>query len=148
MSRSVVETVMGAIVLLVAAVFLAQAYKVADLAPRDSYPVTAKFTSIDGLTLGSDVRLGGVKIGTVTDQRVDQEFYQALVTLSIDETIRLPEDSAVSIVSDGLLGGKYVKIVNGGSERMIEAGENLADTKDVLVLEELLGRVIFLVTED
>lgn len=148
MNRNIVETVMGALVLVVVGVFLAQAYKAADLAPRDSYPLVAKFTSVDGLTLGSDVRLGGVKVGTVIDQKVDPEFYQAVVTLSIDETVRLPEDSVAAIASDGLLGGKYVKIENGGANTTLQGGGEIKNTRDAVVLEELLGRVIFLVTEE
>ncbi len=148
MKRSIVETVMGALVLVVVGVFMVQAYKAADLAPRDSYPLVAKFTSVDGLTLGSDVRLGGVKIGTVIDMQIDPEFYEAVVTLSVDEKVRLPDDSVAAISSDGLLGGKYVKVENGASDTTMDGGATFASTRDVVVLEELLGRAIFLVNEE
>lgn len=147
MKRSVIETILGAVVLLVAGVFLVFAYNLSDIKSVDGYQVSARFNAIDGLTLGSDVRIGGVKVGAVTDQYVDNEDFLAVVTLSIEDRIRLPEDSVLSITSNGLLGGKYVKIEPGSSEAYVENGGELQNTQDVRSLEDLIGRAIFLVTD-
>lgn len=148
MKRSVIETILGAVVLIVATGFIAYAYDSSNLSPDGGYEVQARFNSIDGLTVGSDVRIGGVKIGSVTDQYIDPEMYEAVVTLSIEADILLPSDTSISISSNGLLGGKYVKVMPGGSAERLSDGGVIEDTKDVVSLEEMLGRVIFLVTDE
>ena len=148
MSRNIIETGMGAVVILVAVVFLVFSYSVSDLRPAQGYDVIAKFNAIDGLTEGSDVRIAGVKVGTVVDERIDQSEYRAVVTMKISDNIELAEDTAVRISSAGILGGKYVKLEPGSSKQMVQPGGELTNTKDVISLEELLGKVIFLVTGD
>ncbi len=83
MKRNVIETVLGAVVLLVAGVFLLFAYNSADLRPVAGYQVTARFNAVDGLTVGSDVRVGGIKVGSVVGQAIDIADYRAVVTMSI-----------------------------------------------------------------
>lgn len=148
MKRSVIETVLGAVVLLVAGVFFFFAYSSSDIRPAVGYDIQARFNAIDGLTVGSDARVGGVKVGTVTDMRIDQTTYQAVTTLTIESQIRLPEDTQAVISSDGLLGGKYVRLEPGRSEKKVADGGELTKTKDVVSMEELLGKIIFLVTDD
>lgn len=147
MKRSVIETVLGAVVLLVAGVFFFFAYASSDIRPTQGYEIEARFNAIDGLTVGSDARVGGVKVGTVTDMRIDQNTYQAVTTLNIESRIKLPDDTQAVISSDGLLGGKYVRLEPGKSKTVFAEGSELTDTKDVVSLEELLGKVIFLVTD-
>ena len=93
------------------------------------------------------MRLGGVKIGAVSELSIDQSVYQAVVTMMIQPRIKLPADTQVLISSDGLLGGKYVRLEPGASKTTLAAGGKLVNTKDVVGLEELLGKVIFLVTD-
>ncbi len=147
MGRNAVETVMGAVVLLIAGIFLALAYKYAEIRMVEGYVITAKFNKVDGLQRGSDVRIGGVKVGSVVDQFIDPRDYRAVVTVSIRSDLKLPLDSTASITSDGLLGGKYVKLEPGFETAVIEPGGEITDTKDVVVIEDLLGRLIFLATE-
>ena len=147
MKRSVIETVLGAVVLLVAGVFFFFAYTSSDIKPAVGYDISARFNAIDGLTEGSDARVGGVKVGTVTDMRVDQTTYQAVVTMTIESNIHLPVDTKAIISSDGLLGGKYVRLDPGHSEKKIADAGVLTKTKDVVSMEELLGKIIFLVTD-
>ena len=147
MKRSAIETVLGAIVLLVAAVFMVLAYNTTDLKPKSGYELTGKFYAVDGLTIGSVVRIGGVKVGAVIDQYVDPELYQAVVRISVQDTIKVPEDSTATVSSSGLLGGKYLKIDPGNSATLLKGGDEIKQTKDVIALEELLGKVIFLVTD-
>ncbi|MDH5411718.1 MAG: outer membrane lipid asymmetry maintenance protein MlaD [Alphaproteobacteria bacterium] len=148
MKRNVIETVLGAVVLLVAGVFLAFAYTSADLRPVAGYKITARFNAVDGLTVGSDVRVGGVKIGSVIGQSIDLESYKAVVSMSIRPDIGLPEDSVASVSSEGLLGGKYVRIDPGASDKRLADGSDLSKTRDIVSLEEMLGKVIFLVTDE
>jgi len=148
MKRNVIETVLGAVVLLVAGVFLAFAYSSADLRPVAGYKITARFNAVDGLTVGSDVRVGGVKIGSVVGQSIDLETYQAVIVMSIRPDIGLPEDSVATVSSEGLLGGKYVRIDPGASEKHLAGGGDLTETRDIVSLEEMLGKVIFLVTDE
>ena len=147
MKRSIIETILGAVVLIVAGVFFFFAYTSTDIRPTRGYTLTANFNAIDGLTIGSDVRLGGVKIGAVADLSIDQTVYQAVVTMTIQQRIKLPADTLVLISSDGLLGGKYVRLEPGSAKTTLAAGGKLTNTKDVVGLEELLGKVIFLVTD-
>ena len=148
MSRNIIETGMGAIVILVAVFFLVFSYSVSDLRPAVGYDVIAKFNAIDGLTVGSDVRIAGVKVGTVVGERIDQGEYRAVVTMKINKNVKLPDDTAVHVSSAGILGGKYIKLEPGTSKQILARGGELKNTKDVISLEELLGKVIFLVTGD
>ena len=100
MGRNLVETVMGAVVLLIAGFFLIFAYNSSDLRPVSGYQVTARFNSVEGLQEGSDVRIGGVKVGSVTRQRLDPETFQAVVTMTLMKSVRLPTDSIASITGD------------------------------------------------
>lgn len=145
--RSVIETVLGAVVLIVALVFLVSAYKSSDIQPMKGYPLSARFNSVDGLAAGNDVRLGGVKIGSVEELVVDPQTYAVVVKMTIGQDLKLPQDSFASITSDGLLGGKYVRIEPGQSSTTVEPGGELKKTRDVVVLEQVLGRAIFLLTE-
>jgi len=148
MQRSAIETVMGAVVLVVAAFFIVLAYNTTDIKPVGGYQLQAKFNAVDGLAIGSDVRIGGVKVGSVVDQYIDQELYQAVVSFSVKETIQLPADSTASVNSSGLLGEKYLAIAPGRDSKVLAEGESITNTRDVVSLEELIGRVIFLVNEE
>ena len=147
MGRGIIETVLGAVVLLVAVVFVVSAYNSSDLRPVSGYPIDARFNSVDGLSSGNDVRIGGVKVGSVTDLGIDPSDYQVVVRMTIASDIKLPVDSFASVTGDGLLGGKYVRIEPGNSDKTIPAGGEIKKTKDVVVLEQLLGRIIFMLTE-
>jgi len=146
--RNIIETGMGAVVILVAVSFLVFSYGVTEHTPAQGYDVVAKFNAIDGLAVGSDVRIAGVKVGTVTGQRIDQKEYRAIVTMKIDPEVKLAKDTLVRISSAGLLGGKYIKLEPGAAKDILKDGGLLTNTKDVVSLEELLGKVIFLVTGD
>lgn len=147
MGRNLVETVMGAVVLLIAGFFLIFAYNSSDLRPVSGYQVTAVFNSVEGLREGSDVRIGGVKVGSITEQRLDPETFQAVVTMTLMKSVRLPTDSIASITGDSLLGGKYLKLTPGAAKTIVAPGGEIKKTQDALVLEQILGRMIFLLTE-
>lgn len=144
--RNPIETVLGAVVLVIAAMFLVFAYTASDLRAVTGYDVTATFLKVGGLTRGSDVRISGINVGTVTDQRLDPQTFEAKVTMSIAADVALPTDTTAAIVSDGLLGGKYVNLVPGRATERIPAGGAVARTRDFQSLEDLVGEIIFLAT--
>lgn len=148
MSRNPVETVLGALVLAVAGFFLFFAYNTADLKKVKGYDVTANFAKVGGLNVGADVRINGIKVGTVLSQNLDPQTYNAVVKLSISLDIKLPQDTEASISSEGLLGGKFVKLDPGHSSDIVPPGGSLTKTRDFKSLEDLVGEIIFLATED
>ncbi|PHK94033.1 outer membrane lipid asymmetry maintenance protein MlaD [Pseudoroseomonas rhizosphaerae] len=148
--RNIAEILTGAVVVLVAAVFLAFALGQSGRSlggGSGGITLSAKFDRIDGLTPGADVRIGGVKVGSVLEQRIDPQTYLAVLRLRVDSGIAIPEDSSAEITSESLLGGKYVALVPGGSETMLRDGQEIGITQSAVSLESLLGRFIFSVTE-
>jgi phospholipid/cholesterol/gamma-HCH transport system substrate-binding protein len=146
--KNPIETVMGAVVLLLAGFFLVFAYGQADLGTVQGYPVEASFASIGGLTAGSDVRINGIKVGSVVSERVDPESFDAVVRMSISPNIHLPADTVASVDSEGLLGGKYMKLAPGRSTNIIPPNGHIQQTKNYQSLEELVGQIIFLATDN
>jgi phospholipid/cholesterol/gamma-HCH transport system substrate-binding protein len=148
MGRNLVETLMGAVVLVVAGLFLAFAYSVTNVRPVRGYEVLAKFERIDGLNIGADVRLSGIRVGTVVDAWLEPETYLAVVRLALDAAVRLPTDSVAEVSNDGLLGGSFVALVPGGDDRMIAAGGQIRHTQAPVNIVQLLGRIIFSAAEN
>lgn len=143
MKRSVIETVLGAIVLFIAAFFLVFSYKTADVGAVDGYDVSADFSGIGGLSVGDDVLISGVKVGTVKKVELDPQTYLARVSMSIKSNIELPEDTAALISSESLLGGRYLALEPGAMEEMIPQGGKIEFTQAPQNLEQLLGQFIF-----
>ena len=148
MGRTFVETIMGAVVLAVAGIFLAFALSQSDVGMVKGYTLSASFASVGGLSTGSDVRINGIKVGTVSGQSIDQNTYNAVVKLSVTPTIHLPKDTVASIASDGMLGSKFLKLEPGRAEEKIAEGGTIETTKNFESLEEEVGKVIFLATDN
>lgn len=143
MTRSTIETVLGALVLLVAAVFLIFSYQTTDMSRGpNGYELSATFTNIGSLGVGDPVQMAGVKIGTVSEIELT-EYFEAKVTLSLRQDIQIPEDSAAMISSTSLLGGQFLEIQPGGALDNIEAGGNITHTQPHISLSELLGKFIY-----
>lgn len=147
MGRNHIETIMGGVVLLVAGFFLAFAYSQADLGAVKGYTVKAAFLSVGGLQNGGEVRINGIKVGSVIDQTIDPASFNAVVRMSIRPDIHLPADTLAVIASDGLLGGKFVQLNPGRSGQIIPADGTIANTKNFKSLEEMVGEIIFLATD-
>jgi phospholipid/cholesterol/gamma-HCH transport system substrate-binding protein len=147
MGRTFVETIMGLVVVLVAMIFLIFAWKQADLGAIEGYRLKANFPSIGGLPNGSDVRVNGIKIGSVLSQHIDPVTFEAIVEMSISPQIHLPSDTIASIDSDGLMGGKFVKIEPGHQSDRIDQNGIITHTKGTQSLEELVGKIIFLAAD-
>lgn len=110
------------------------------------YSLVARFDHIDGLSVGGDVKIAGVKVGTVTEERIDPKTFSAIVTLTVRDDIHLPKDSSAEIDSESLLGGKYISLSPGGDEADIKPGQMITITQSAVSLEQLLGKFIFSVT--
>jgi len=143
MQKNIVETIIGAVVLLVAATFFVFAYQKSGVSVEDGYKVKAKFSNASGVALGSDVRVGGVKVGVVSDIALDPKTYQAVVTMQIRNSTHLPADSSAAITGDGLLGGKFLQVSPGGDDEMIKDGGTIEYTQSAVNLEEMLGKFMF-----
>ena len=146
--RNLGELVAGAAVIAVAALFLV--YAVTNSGRGSSgagLTLQARFDRVDGLSPGAEVRIAGVRVGSVTGQRIDPQTFLAVLTLQVEGGLRLPDDTSAEITSESLLGGKYVALVPGGSERMLANDGTIGITQSAVSLESLLGRFIFSVTE-
>jgi len=142
-SKNLVETILGAVVLIAAVWFFFLTYKTTDFGNVDGYQLTARFEKIDGLSVGNDVRLGGIKVGTVLKHWVDPETYQAVVTFSVDDAIKLPADTFVSVSTEGLLGGAYLSLAPGGADDILEDGDEVEFTQGTVDVVDLIGKAIF-----
>ena len=146
MHKKPVETIMGLVVLVIALLFLGFAYNVSDLQVVKGYTVSAEFTKVGGLSIGSDVRINGIKVGTVTAQDLNNEDYTVKVAFSIASDVKLPKDSVATIVSDGLMGNKFVKIEPGKAKEYLQDGDRFAKTKNFKTIEDMVGEIIYMVT--
>lgn len=147
MHRSLLETLIGAAVVLVAVVFLAYGVLSARRTVDRGYVVTAHFLQIGGLEAGSDVRINGVKVGTVLGRTLDpNKNFEAVVQMSLSGSVRVPKDSEAAIAGDGLLGDKYVRILPGASTDWLKPGDALLKTKSYKSLEDAVAEIIYLAT--
>lgn len=144
MASNAAETLIGAAVIVVAGGFLVYAAQNADIGRVGGgyYDVTASFRKASGISSGADVRVSGVKIGSVGGLELDPKTYRAVASLSIREDVKIPEDSVVTITSDGLLGGSYVAIDPGASDFNAEPGSELTNTQGSVDLIELLSKAV------
>lgn len=144
MKSTAFETFVGTVVLGVATTFFVFAYKATQNGDGAAgYTLSAKFDRIDGLKVGADVRISGVKVGTVLSQKINEEDFQAVVKFSVRKDINLSTDSSAEIHSDGLLGGKYLQLVPGGEETKLKADEEVQHTQSTVSLEEMIGQMIY-----
>ena len=143
MSRNLIETVLGAVVLVVAALFLFFAYTTSQVRAVAGYQVTAEFDRIDGIRDGSDVRIAGVKVGSVIGAKLDPKTFLATLRISIAHKYKLPDDTVAEIVSSSLLGDKYMALVPGGSDKIIPPGGRIKYTQAPASLENLIGQMIY-----
>lgn len=143
MVQNKTEIAVGGAVLAVALGFLVYAAQVAGLSTQaGSYPLTASFRSLEGISVGSDVRLAGVKIGTVSAIELNTQTYRAETVIAVQGGVEIPDDSAITIASEGLLGGNFVEIVPGGSPFMFEEGSEIEDTQSAVSLVSLLLKFV------
>lgn len=137
------EIIVGTFVLACAIYFFASSFKNANVSKTTGYHLIAKFDNIDGLANGSDVKISGVKVGTVENQSLDSINYRATLKLIIDPSIKLPTDSSAKVASEGLLGSKYLALEPGADDAFLKEGEEIKFTQSSVNFEDLLGKFIF-----
>lgn len=143
MERNTLETVLGAVVLLVAAGFLYLIYAQTNVGAQASgYPLELRFDSGGSTIVGTDVRIAGVKVGSVIDQYFDPKAYQAVVTIEVEEEVKLPKDTSAVVTSDGLLGDNYILLNIGGDSEMLAAGERIRNVQGAINLADLINKFV------
>lgn len=140
MKHNPLEMMLGAVVIVAALFFSILVFNISDGRSVEGYELIARFDSVDGLSEGSDVRLAGIKIGKVMSQSLDTETYLAIIKIVIDEQIKIPKDSVIQVVSESLLGGRYMSIIPGADESMLMPGEEIRYTQSAVNIETLITR--------
>ena len=148
MKSNTFEAIVGAFVIIISVVFLFFGFSTMKIQNSDSYNVSALFNRIDGIKIGSDIRMSGIKIGTVVSQELDNSSFEAKVLMSIDSKIFIPDDSSAKITSDGLLGGNYISIEPGGSDIYLLNNEEIFFTQGSVDLIGLVGEALFSVEDE
>jgi phospholipid/cholesterol/gamma-HCH transport system substrate-binding protein len=143
MQRNVLETVMGAIVLIAAAGFL---YLVSNTVgvrqTTGGYNLVMRFDRGGSINPGTDVRVAGAKVGTVVSKDFDADNYQAVVTINVDGKVKLPKDTTAIITSDGLLGDNYVLLEIGGDDQMLKPNDQITHVQGALNLADLINKFV------
>ncbi|MGA9253653.1 MAG: outer membrane lipid asymmetry maintenance protein MlaD [Roseobacter sp.] len=143
MSEHTTEVIVGAGVLAAAIGFVVYAGQISGYSSSSAtYPLEASFRSLEGVSVGTDVRLAGVKVGTVSDVELNTETFRADTTVTLISSVEIPDDSAIIIASEGLLGGNFVEIVPGGSPFYFEPGDTIEDTQGAVSLVSLLLKFV------
>lgn len=143
MQKSVVETFLGAIVLIITAALLIYSYIGYQNQKVEGYELLARFDRVDGLVEGSDVTIGGIKVGNLSKLSLLPNTYEAKGILTIDKDVKIPRDSIASVVSSSLLGGKYLSLSPGVEDEFLTPGDEISHTQSSLILESLIGQLIF-----
>lgn len=144
MKKDVFETIVGFFVLLVAAVFLVFAMKISGTRTVvGGYEVVGRFQNVDGISPGSEVKLGGVNIGNVISTAVDTNSYDIVVAMKIDRSIRIPTDSSFRISTGGLIGAKFIRVDIGADDAYLANGDQIEFTQSTMDLEELISKFFF-----
>ncbi|MDE3061038.1 MAG: outer membrane lipid asymmetry maintenance protein MlaD, partial [Pseudomonadota bacterium] len=123
--------------------FLVFAYEGSQMRVEEGYSISAQFDNVSGISLGSDVRIGGIKVGVVSNLALDSKTYEAVVTMQVQHSTQLPRDSSAAIVSSGLLGEKYIQITPGSDDKMLAGGGKIEFTQSAINLEEMIGKFMF-----
>jgi phospholipid/cholesterol/gamma-HCH transport system substrate-binding protein len=144
MAENTTEVLTGAGVLAVAAGFLFYVAQVGGvgLSPSGMSTYSASFRSAEGIGVGTDVRIAGVKVGSILDMELDPTTFRAETVLSVENDVALPDDTAILISSEGLLGGSFVELLPGGSVFNLEPGSEIEDTQSSVSIIELLLKFV------
>jgi len=142
--NSTVETLIGAAVILIAAAFFFFAYQTSGKGHASgAYRVSAEFDNAEGVSVGTDVRVAGVKIGSVVDFTLNTENFQANVQMELDPKVKLTDDATAKVTSEGLLGSKFIALEQGGSETMLADGGVISNTQGAVDIWSLISQAMF-----
>jgi phospholipid/cholesterol/gamma-HCH transport system substrate-binding protein len=147
MKQARLETLVGFLVIIVAAVFFTFAYNIRNVSKGgNGYTLVANFQNIDGITAGSDVKLAGIKVGRVESLVLTDDTYYASAKLFINELVEIPVDSRAIVSTSGLLGGTYIRINPGASDDNFEEPRKIQVTQSALNIEDLIGKLMYSLT--
>jgi len=141
MHNDTVETLIGAVVVAIAVIFLIFAYRHSEATGVAGYEITAKVARVDGIAVGTDVRMSGIKVGTVAAMTLDPS-YLVTVHMHIRDDVRIPDDSSLVVTSSGLLGGSYLSISPGGSDKMLAENGVIRNTQGSIDMMGLISRFV------
>lgn len=143
MKNSTVETLIGTAVVVIAAVFFLFAYTASGEGGGGGYQVSAEFDNAEGINVGTDVRMAGVKIGTVVAQTLNYENFQALITMTVDPQLKLTEDTTAKVTAEGLLGSRFIALEPGGAETLLADGGVITSTQGAVDIWSLISQAMF-----
>lgn len=144
MKSDVLETLVGAAVVAVALAFLGFAWVSTGIGGTSGgYRVSAQFDNIDGINIGTDVRIAGIKVGTVVGQSLDPKSYQARLVMQLKQGVNLADDTSAKVTSEGLLGAKFVALDPGGSEGKLKDGSEISYTQGSVDMWNLISQAMF-----
>lgn len=143
MKQNYFEIIVGTFVLACAGFFFFSSFKSAKIKTNYGYHLYAKFDDASGIEAGSDVKISGIKVGTIDNNSLDTKTYRALLFFSLGKDVQLPTDSSAKIVSSGLLGEKYLEIMPGADEEFLKDGGEITYTQSSVNFEQLLGKFMF-----
>ena len=144
MKNNLLETIVGSVVLLIAILFILFSFKIINVNNNksQSYDVYAEFDNIEGINIGSDVKISGIKIGAVSDIKINKN-YKAYLTLNLSKDYSIPNDSIFKISTSGLIGNKFINVKIGSSDEYISNKDTVDYTESVLNLEDLISKFLF-----
>jgi len=137
------EIIVGTFVLFCAIFFLFNSFQSSKVKTDGGYHLLAKFDNAEGIAVGSDIKISGIKIGTVEEQFLDEKDFRAVLKLNIAKNVKLSSDSSAKIASEGLLGSKYLSLSPGSDDENLKDGEEISFTQSSVNFEDLLGKFIF-----
>ena len=144
MKDTAVETLIGAVVIAIAAAFFLFAYQLSGKAnATGGYRLLAEFDNAEGINVGTDVRMAGVKVGTVVEQTLNRENFQAAITMMIEPGLQLTDDATAKVTAEGLLGSKFISLEQGGSETKLADGGVISNTQGAVDIWSLISQAMF-----
>lgn len=142
LTADTLHPLVGGLVVVLVALYMGYGYAVEKSAKADTYSISAQFRTVSGVNVGTPVTLAGVRIGEVEGMEINADDFAARLHFSVDKKYEIPIDSVAMIVSDGLVGGKYVKVAAGGELDMLEPGDEFEYVQDAVEMEKLLAKII------
>ncbi|MEI7598866.1 MAG: outer membrane lipid asymmetry maintenance protein MlaD [Aestuariivirga sp.] len=144
MKNSTVETLIGAAVIIIAAAFFFFAYQTSGKGhAAGAYRVSAEFDNAEGVSVGTDVRVAGVKIGSVVDFTLNPENFQANVVMELDPKVKFTDDATAKVTAEGLLGSKFIALEQGGSDALLADGGVISNTQGAVDIWSLISQAMF-----
>ena len=137
------EALLGFLILALSIFLLGYSYIRTSEGKLDGYTINAKFSRVDGMSTGADVKISGVKVGQIQSLDLDPQTYLAIATIKLKNSIKVPKDSSAEIVGEGLLGSKYLSLNLGNSDVVLKAGETIKNTQGSITVESLISKYLF-----